>query len=897
MINLGDAEFAMKVLKPMGCTVKQTSTTTTVTGPKQLLPLSEINMESMTDAFMTALVLAVVARNPDNSDNNTTRITGIANQRVKECDRIGAMVEQLSLLGVEASELPDGIKIHGIEKSKLKLNAAGVKCYDDHRIAMSFSILACGFPQSNSGLIVLEKKCVEKTWPTWWDTLQTILNVETKGRDLHPPIENENNIVNDFASIILIGMRGVGKSSMGKVAAEYLNYSFIDMDSYFESKAGCTIPEYIENNDWISFRLLEAKCLEEVLNNAPFKSIISCGGGVVETESCRNLLKDWNGLVIHLKRDLNSVKAFLATDTTRPSYKQDFFEVWKHREPLYQESANSDFIILSPSNPEQHKIHYHNVNEDFARYLDFKTGRVKFEFPTSPLSFFISLTCTHVNSVLPILDIITVGADAVELRVDLLLSTDIDFVEDQISLLRYNTRLPIVYTVRTKSQGGRFPDDNPMFLLKLLKHGIRTGCEYIDIEFNEPYDRFTELLKSKGNSKIIASFHDIEGTATWEKNGSMAAKYLEFYPYADVIKLIGRAYSFKDNFSLYRFVNEVVPSFDLPSKPLIALMMGSEGQLSRHLNTFLTPVTHPALPVSAAPGQVSIRNIHQTRANLGLIPPKKYCLFGSPISHSMSPTIHNTGFDILGLPHKYILNETSSWKDVREQMNEYAGASVTIPLKVDVMKNGICDHVEESAQYIGAVNTLYKNAKNEIIGTNTDWIGIKRCIENQIHFEELPFVAIVLGAGGTSRAAIYALTKIRNVAKIRLWNRTSSKGMELAKEFNIEFEPDLTKLMQEKHDCNYIIVGSVPAEAQISLPISEMFAAASVYHKGILVDMPYKPRETKLLKIASLQDKPWSLIEGIQVLIEQGFEQFKIWTGRTPPIEEIEQKVVSTCFA
>jgi len=103
----GDAGFATGVLEPMGCTVKQTATETTVTGPKigGLRALGLVDMEPMTDAFLTACVLAAVATEPplperelkDGSPPLTTRILGIANQRVKECNRIRAMIDQLGV--------------------------------------------------------------------------------------------------------------------------------------------------------------------------------------------------------------------------------------------------------------------------------------------------------------------------------------------------------------------------------------------------------------------------------------------------------------------------------------------------------------------------------------------------------------------------------------------------------------------------------------------------------------------------------------------------------------------------------------------------------------------------------------------------------------------------------
>ena len=107
----GDAGFAKAVLEPMGCTVEQTENSTMVTGPPvgTLKAIGLVDMEPMTDAFLTASVLAAVACHPpevgrmlDDAPGNTTRILGIANQRVKECNRIKAMIDELGKPSIES---------------------------------------------------------------------------------------------------------------------------------------------------------------------------------------------------------------------------------------------------------------------------------------------------------------------------------------------------------------------------------------------------------------------------------------------------------------------------------------------------------------------------------------------------------------------------------------------------------------------------------------------------------------------------------------------------------------------------------------------------------------------------------------------------------------------------
>ena len=711
----------------MGCKVTQTESSTTVTGPESLKPLCEIDMESMTDAFMTATVLAAVA---DLDVSKITRITGIANQRVKECNRIEAMVTELKKLGVTASELPDGLQINAIDRRDLKSPVEGIYCYDDHRIAMSFSVLACA---TEFGPIITQKNCVDKTWPGWWDQFSQNLGCQLTGMDILPlesPIHSFQRDLN--SSIILIGMRGSGKSHMGKAAARILNRVFIDMDEYFEQKEGVSIPLFVNNSGWESFRLKEVEYLKFVLNENPTDAVIACGGGIVELEMGRRTLKLWRGPVVHIQRDLEAIASYLNVDTTRPSYKDSVFETWSKREPWYRECASLEYFVISPS-LSSGLNHYNIVEKNFGVFLEFVTSPNKFTAPTlESTSFFVCLTCSDVQDIAMQLEDITIGVDAVELRVDLLHSVDPGFVAKQIALIRHYSRKPIVFTVRTSSQGGRFPDHMQFDMIELLKLGLKCGCEYIDIEFTQPYGRFDDILKFKGNSLIIGSYHDTAGLDSWSSTGTMISKYKDLHKRSDVIKLIGRAKILNDNFELYTFVHDFVSGLGLESKPIIALLMGPLGQLSRHLSNFLTPVTHPLLTTAAAPGQVSVVEIHQTRHNIGLLPTKNYCLFGSPITQSMSPMLHNTGFEMLGFPYNYSLSETCDIATVKERMINFDGASVTIPLKVDIISSGICNEIDVEAQKIGAVNTLTKSVSG-IRGSNTDWLGIKACIEKSIH--------------------------------------------------------------------------------------------------------------------------------------------------------------------
>jgi pentafunctional AROM polypeptide len=914
----GDATFAINVLRPMGCTVVQTETSTTVTGPPigQLRPLPAIDMETMTDAFLTATVLAAVTSPADPKGENITRISGIANQRVKECNRIAAMVHELTKFGVEASELPDGIQIHGKPIKDLKAPKEGVHTYDDHRIAMSFSVFSTIVPH---GTIITDKKCVEKTWPTWWDDLEGKLGVRLNGVDLGNKLSQTekslgrtttktNKKLDDGKSMVIIGMRGVGKTTLGQYAAEVLGFKFIDVDQYFEKTLNTTIVEFINTWGWDQFRIKETEALKQLLGKDSQYGrgyVISCGGGIIETAESRDVLKEHTktgGKVLHLVRDLDQVVRYLNRDKTRPMYGEDMMNVWRRRRSWYKEVCNFEFVAYANSLVDDGYVsptEWLAIKRDLQRFLLFITGRDTNQVDTTagrvgvPTTF-VSLTSKDLSLSLDTLKEMCEGADAVELRVDLLQKPDnkeemtlIEYIGEQLSILRRTVSIPVIYTVRSQGQAGAFPDSDEEGMFELLTWGQRWGCEYVDVEICWNPASIEKLVASKGESLIIASWHDVQNITPWDGK-AIQLKYETADRYGDIIKLVGNAQSFQDNMAL-----ETFRATKTGGKDLIAINMGAAGQLSRVINDCLTPITHPALPHKAAPGQLSLAEINKARHLIGLLPAQTFWLIGTPIQHSMSPTLHNTGFQVLGLPHRYGLLECHMVEYAEDAILKdpnFGGASVTIPHKVAIMK--YLDEVTENAKVIGAVNTIYVRdtiaqdgeKKREFIGENTDYIGMKRRIQSlMLDISNPPEEGLVIGGGGTARAALYTLQKI-GVKKIYLWNRTISKAHDLQKAFEGIIDVQAIDSLDAKIEPG-IIISTVPADSGIELP-EHLYGGI----KGIICDMAYKPRRTKLLLQA--ERKGWSCVEGIEVLISQGIAQFEIWTGKRAPVDKIEEEVL-----
>ena len=164
-----------------------------------------------------------------------------------------------------------------------------------------------------------------------------------------------------------------------------------------------------------------------------------------------------------------------------------------------------------------------------------------------------------------------------------------------------------------------------------------------------------------------------------------------------------------------------------------------------------------------------------------------YYLLGSPIAHSPSPLLHNAGFAACGLRHVYQSKETPSVEEVAPVLRNrsFGGASVTIPLKEAIIP--LLDRLGTEAQAIGAVNTIVRTSGNELVGENTDYLGImypvKAALQRRRSRQDSSKtgIALVVGAGGTARAAAFAARELG--LGVFILNRDPQKAAKVAADF------------------------------------------------------------------------------------------------------------------
>jgi shikimate dehydrogenase len=255
-------------------------------------------------------------------------------------------------------------------------------------------------------------------------------------------------------------------------------------------------------------------------------------------------------------------------------------------------------------------------------------------------------------------------------------------------------------------------------------------------------------------------------------------------------------------------------------------------------------------------------------------------IFLHPASHTRSPALHNAAYAALGLDAVYLAFDVMPG-DLGAAI---AGAramgmrqlAISIPHKEAVIAH--LDRIDETARAIGAVNTVTR-VEGALVGTNTDWVGIARALER-----ETPLAgkaAVVLGAGGTARAALYALRE--RGARAVVLNRTPGKAEALVRELGAERAGSLEELGTIPHDV-LINTTSVGLRSDVS-PV----APESLRPGSVVFDAVYEPLETRLLRDARARGaKP---VSGKWMLIEQAREQVRLWSGR-----EIDAAVMAGAF-
>ncbi len=265
---------------------------------------------------------------------------------------------------------------------------------------------------------------------------------------------------------------------------------------------------------------------------------------------------------------------------------------------------------------------------------------------------------------------------------------------------------------------------------------------------------------------------------------------------------------------------------------------------------------------------------------------KLFGVLGDPVSHSLSPVMHNAAFRALGMDceyHAFRVNKDNLYNAIHGAYAlGFGGLNLTIPLKEKALE--IVDPADPAKQ-IGAVNTV--DFKKGITGYNTDGVGARMALTGsgiEIKGKEV----LLLGAGGAARAIAFQLAK--DGASVTIANRTVERAEALAGEVSRVGRStacSLDDLKNQIQNCDILINSTAVG---MSPKISETIVTSDMMHKNLVVfDIVYNPINTMLLQEAKKAGA--KTIDGVMMLVYQGAEAFKIWTGCAPPVDVMEEAV------
>ncbi len=256
---------------------------------------------------------------------------------------------------------------------------------------------------------------------------------------------------------------------------------------------------------------------------------------------------------------------------------------------------------------------------------------------------------------------------------------------------------------------------------------------------------------------------------------------------------------------------------------------------------------------------------------------------GWPITHSKSPALHGFWLDQLGINGSYepLAVAPENFKIFIDEFVQqgFAGGNVTIPHKEAAFQ--LVEKTDEIANLLGAVNTLW-NEDGVVQGTNTDAYGFTANLDDNASGWREGTTAIVLGAGGASRAVIQAILDV-GYSNVHIVNRTQSRAHALADRFGERCNPHKWEALDElMSDTNFLVnTTSLGMAGGGDAPIINVEPLPA---KAIVTDIVYSPLITPLL--ASAQARGLKTVDGLGMLLHQAVPGFEKWFGARPEVTE-----------
>ena len=517
------------------------------------------------------------------------------------------------------------------------------------------------------------------------------------------------------------------------------------------------------------------------------------------------------------------------------------------------------------------------------------------------------------------------GADLVEFRIDSFFhGSDGDaadaVVVAELQRLIAGSALPVVLTCRPTWEGGDYDGDDSdrVSLFEKLCAGSDHPPAYLDVEF-AAYTRSANLRQKinlcvdhpkqqrEVRTRLILSVHDFE-----QRPSDLMRKLADAWaePAASVVKFAFRARSIRDNLEVFEILREA-------PKPTVGLCMGEFGLMSRVLAPkFGGYLTFASLRDSSgtAPGQPTMGEL------LGLYrfrsigrDTRVYGVVGWPVGHSMSPLIHNAGFEARGWDGVYlplpVADSDESFKaTVLSLLNEpglgFSGASVTIPHKTRLAGLGQIDKAarpaDELVRFAGAANTLVRSGSadgSEPWVANTDASGAIGLLFGDDERLEGRSVCVI-GAGGVARSIVLPL--LERGLSIELRYRSPGPAEDLLRASEglpgrlvlVPMADGFDAPREAYINCTPVGMQGGPAPDESPIDIDRLIGSVELAEQTVFFDTVYNPIDTPMLRAAN--GHGFRTIDGVQMFVRQAAAQFRLWTGHDAPEQLFDRLVRET---
>lgn len=785
------------------------------------------------------------------------------------------------------------------------------------------------------------------------------------------------------ASIVLIGIHGTGKSTLGVIAATALRRRLINANQFFLQNTGLSRAAFKKQHGAYELRVREQQVLRAILMENEKDCVIACGPGCIEMEG-KVLLKEYalTHPIIHVVREAESIQAY--TRIEDPTKIRRLLTVC---EPMYRSCSAFEYYNISESNtatsllnsdsksfpikgsPTTRFLALKHVELDFLQFIYSVVGHGKpldeYDVLNPPRLSVTEQQLQSYSLAVPLSKLVdgTMCAEQLDPSVDAIeLIVDKHNVPDSrlqgpsfkstitrhFALLRRKTSVPIIFSVSRRdisnADGSNIAreetEENDYF--DLLHHGLRLAADAVVVNIDEDSDEIRELVTMRGSTKIFGCYY-FSVPGGWKSTGRLEKYNKARSLGCSMVRLVQKGGDMRDNFDVWDFRHQISDSGDESRPQLIAFNTGHAGRMSCIFNQILTTIVPPSVAEDVPESHRTVITSQEAQKALYssfFLDQMHFYIYGATVAFSLSPTMYEAAFRALGMPHRFQIKQSPSLQDLQVLSADpnFGGCAIALPYKTEVI--ALLHSMSPHAMAIGAVNTIipiralyngelpegfdYRLQRNRsgpikaLYGENTDWIGMRTVINRRLSPANAitPYTTgLIIGAGGMARAAIYAMKQL-GLQNIFVWNRTYGNADKLASHYNNQVDrsraeeshnqstgipcfPQASgkitvtpiKSMSDPWPAGYrnptIIVSCVPTHsiggkppANITIPPQWLRSPTG----GVVVELAYNPQVTPLVEqIRKEAHRGWVAVEWLEILPEQGFAQFEIFTGRRAP--------------